>query len=141
MYFCSVSLSVRVCKLDVNFCTAVYLGRLYNRTCWQRWKSIRKCIATLQHPSTHTVFQNSILSWLFHIQAVISKSVTYPHPCTWISMSNDRVYFDGITGFQRFLQSDKITVRKILCSSFWNLHLYNKFIFIFFFILFYFLIF
>ena len=38
-------------------------------------------------------------------------------PCTWISRSNNRLYFDGITGCQRFLQSDKITVRKILRSS------------------------
>ena len=63
----------------------------------------------------------SILSWLFHIQAVISKSASLPINeilnCNWISRSNNRVYFDGITGCQRFLQSDKITVRKILRSS------------------------
>ena len=40
------------------------------------------------------------------------------YPIFLFSMSNDRVYFDGITGFQRFLQSDKTTVHKILCSFF-----------------------
>jgi hypothetical protein len=33
IYTSVVIVSVRVRKLEVNFCTAVYLGRLYNRTC------------------------------------------------------------------------------------------------------------
>ena len=75
------------------------------------------------------VFLSTVtLSWLnFNLNLIISHSgnhieigyfpYQYPHPyrCICISMSNDRVYFDGITGFQGILQSDKTTVRIKFC--------------------------
>ena len=68
------------------------------------------------------------LSWLnFNLKLIISHSgnhigisycpYQYPHSyrCTCISISNDRVYFDGITGVQRIIQTDKTTVRIKFC--------------------------